>query len=105
VCPGSGKINVVFMTSAPLAGAGVDAVTVPSAWPDNATLGLSSTHLDPTHPRSPLNFTGAVPTRVPLLTPSAYWPSFLFASSGGLSVVYEDAVDDAAQTPGVYCSS
>ena len=50
-----------------------------------------------------LNFTGVAPALVPLLTPSGFWPSFLLDGGGGLHVVYQDALDDAAQTLGVYC--
>lgn len=102
VCPGSGAVRVVFMTSVPAVQSGSRGLAAaPQAWPNGATLALSSAALSRANASAPLNFSGS-PEYVPLVTPSAYWPSFLYASSG-LAVVYQDANDDAALTEGIYC--
>lgn len=99
VCPGSGAVRVVFMTSVPQT---FPRLGPPQAWPDGASLALSSSALSHTNSSAPLNFSGA-PAYVPLMTPSAYWPSFLYAG-GGLAVVYQDTVGDAVQSMDAYCN-
>ena len=112
VCAVGGVVRVVFMTSvlpaAPRAASrqAAAAGVFPSsgAWPDGAVLALSRASLDAANASAPLNFTGAALENVPLVTASAYWPSFL-NDAAGLAVVYQDTAGDAAMTESSYCSS
>ena len=99
----TGRINIVFMTSVPEPYVATTLIPISriaptvSAWPNNASIALIGAYLDISNSSAPLNFTGVALSYVPLTTPTGYWPSFL-SSGSSLSVVYQDALDNAAET-------